>query len=132
MRYRDWTTRLSEVIKAASERPFSWGEFDCCLFAADCAAAVCGTDPAQAYRGTYKTEAGAKRALKKNHGSLEAAWDACFTRVPPAFIQRGDVAMYEAPGGKSMAVFWANEFWATTDDGVTRVLCDPLAVWRVE
>jgi len=42
------------------------------------------------------------------------------------------VAMYEAPGGKSMAVFWANEFWATTDAGVTRVLCDPLAVWRVE
>ncbi|PBJ91873.1 hypothetical protein CMV24_30225, partial [Pseudomonas plecoglossicida] len=26
MRYRDWTTRLSEVIKAALERPFSWGE----------------------------------------------------------------------------------------------------------
>jgi len=132
MRYRDWTTRLSEVIKAALERPFSWGEFDCCLFAADCALAVCGTDPAQAYRGTYKTEAGAKRALKKNHGSLEAAWDACFTRVAPAFIQRGDIAMYEAPGGRSMAVYWANEFWAITDDGVARVVCDPLAVWRIE
>lgn len=132
MRNRAWTTRLSEVIKAALERPFSWGEFDCCLFAADCTVAVCGTDPAEAYRGTYKTEAGAKRALKKRHGSLEAAWDACFTRVAPAYIQRGDVAMYEAPGGKSMAVFWANEFWAATDDGVARVVCDPLAVWRVE
>ncbi|WJN52142.1 DUF6950 family protein [Pseudomonas asiatica] len=132
MRYRDWTTRLSEVIKAALERPFSWGEFDCCLFAADCAVAVCGTDPAEAYRGTYKTEAGAKRALKKRHGSLEAAWDACFARVAPAFIQRGDIAMYEAPGGRSMAVYWANEFWAATDDGVARVVCDPLAVWRVE
>ncbi|GHS80344.1 hypothetical protein PAGU2196_11780 [Pseudomonas sp. PAGU 2196] len=132
MRYRDWTTRLSEVIKAAIERPFSWGEFDCCLFAADCAVAVCGTDPAEAYRGTYKTEVGAKRALKKRHGSLEAAWDACFARVAPAFIQRGDVAMYEAPGGRSMAVYWANEFWATTDDGVGPVVCDPLAVWRVE
>ncbi|MCE1084700.1 hypothetical protein LU642_29405 [Pseudomonas asiatica] len=132
MRYRDWTTRLSEVIKAALERPFSWGEFDCCLFAADCAVAVCGTDPAEAYRGTYKTEAGAKRALKKRHGSLEAAWDACFARVAPAFIQRGDIAMYEAPGGRSMAVYWANEFWATTVDGVARVVCDPLAVWRVE
>jgi len=132
MRYRDWTTRLSEVIKAALERPFSWGEFDCCLFAADCAVAVCGTDPAEAYRGTYKTEAGAKRALKKQHGSLEAAWDACFARVAPAFIQRGDIAMYEAPGGRSMAVYWANEFWSTTDAGVARVVCDPLAVWRVE
>lgn len=132
MRYRDWTTRLSDVIKAALERPFSWGEFDCCIFAADCAVAVCGVDPAERYRGKYKTEAGAKRALKKTHGSLDAAWDACFTRVAPSFIQRGDVAVYEAPGGRSMAVFWANEFWATTELGVTRVVCEPIAVWRVE
>lgn len=132
MRYRDWTTRLNDVIKAALERPFSWGEFDCCLFAADCAVAVCGVDPAERYRGKYKTEAGAKRALKKTHGSLDAAWDACFTRVAPPFIQRGDVAVYEAPGGRSMAVYWANEFWATTELGVTRVVCEPIAVWRVE
>lgn len=132
MRNRDWTIRLTEVIKAASERPFSWGEFDCCLFAADCAVAVCGVDPAVLYRGAYKTEAGAKRALKKNHGSLEAAWDAHFSRVAPAFIQRGDVAMYDAPGGRSMAVFWAGEFWAATDDGVARVVCEPTAAWRVE
>lgn len=132
MRYRDWTTRLNYVIKAALGRPFSWGEFDCCLFAADCAMAVCGVDPAQAYRGTYKTQAGAKRALKKNHGSLEAAWDACFTRVAPAFIQRGDIALYESPRGRAVAVFWANEYWSTTDDGVARVVCEPLAVWRVD
>lgn len=132
MRYRDWTTRLNDVIKAALERPFSWGEFDCCIFAADCAVAVCGVDPAERYRGKYKTEAGAKRALKKTHGSLDAAWDACFTRIAPSFIQRGDVAVYEAPGGRSMAVYWANEFWATTELGVTRVVCEPIAVWRVE
>ncbi|RZI91204.1 MAG: hypothetical protein EOP15_01890 [Pseudomonas sp.] len=132
MRYRDWTTRLNDVIKAALERPFSWGEFDCCIFAADCAVAVCGVDPAERYRGKYKTEAGAKRALKKTHGSLDAAWDACFVRVAPSFIQRGDVAVYEAPGGRSMAVYWANEFWATTELGVTRVVCEPIAVWRVE
>lgn len=132
MRNQDWTTRLHDVIKAALERPFSWGEFDCCLFAADCAIAVCGIDPAAKYRGTYKTETGAKRVLKKNHGSLEAAWDACFARVAPAFIQRGDIALYDAPTGRAVAVFWADEFWSTTDDGVARVQCTPLAVWRVE
>ncbi|MDH0749535.1 hypothetical protein N5D61_24730 [Pseudomonas sp. GD03842] len=132
MRHRDWTTRLNEVIKAALERPFSWGDFDCCLFAADCAVAVCGVDPASAYRGKYKTEAGAKRLIKKNHGSLEAAWDACFSRVQPAFIQRGDIALYESPNGRGIAVFWANEYWSTTDNGVARVDCKPIAVWRVE
>ncbi|MBD1590357.1 DUF6950 family protein, partial [Pseudomonas typographi] len=84
------------------------------------------------YRGKYTTEAGAKRLLKQNHGSLEAAWDACFSRVSPAYIQRGDVTMYDAPGGRSMAVFWANEYWSVADDGVGRIDCTPLAVWRVE
>lgn len=132
MRYRDWTTRLSDVIKAALGRPFSWGEFDCCLFAADCAVAVCGVDPAEQYRGKYKTETGAKRLIKKNHGSLEAAWDACFARVSPAFVQRGDIALYQSQTGRAVAVFWANEYWSTTDEGVARVWCEPLAVWRVE
>jgi hypothetical protein len=132
MRHRDWTTRLNDTIKAAQERPFLWGEFDCCLFAADCSFAVCGVDPAEQYRGKYKTEAGAKRQLKKIHGSLEAAWDACFKRVALPFIQRGDVVLYDAPRGRSMAVFWAGDYWSTTDDGVSRVECVPLAAWRVE
>lgn len=131
MRNRDWTTRLHDVIKAAHGRPFSWGEFDCCTFAADCSIAVCNLDPAADYRGKYTTEVGAKRLLKKNHGSLEAAWDALFERVAPAFVQRGDVAMYDGPNGRGVAVFWANEFWSVADDGVCRIDCTPLAVWRV-
>jgi len=132
MRIRDWSTALHDTIKAAFERPFSWGDFDCCLFAADCAVAVCGTDPAALYRGQYANEAAAKRLLKQNHGSLEAAWDACFARVPPAYIQRGDIALYEGAGGRSVAVFWANEYWSVTETGVGRIACAPLAVWRVE
>ena len=132
MRHRDWTTRLHDVIRAALGRPFSWGEFDCCLFAADCSSAICDVDPAALYRGKYKSESGAKRLLKKNHGSLEAAWDACFSRVALPFVQRGDVVLYDAPLGRSMAVFWAGDYWSTTDDGVARVECEPLAAWRVE
>lgn len=132
MRHRDWTTRINEVIKAAQERPFSWGEFDCSLFAADCAVAVCGVDPAELYRGKYKTETGAKRLLKKNHGSLEAAWDACFKRIALSFIQRGDVVMYDAPGGRSVAVFWSGDYWSATEDGAHRIECEPMAAWRIE
>lgn len=132
MRNRDWTTQLAHTIKAATERPFSWGEFDCCLFAANCAVAVCGIDPAEQYRGRYTTETGAKRLLKKIHGSLDGAWDACFQRINPAFIQRGDVAMYDGENGRGVAVFWAGEFWSVTEDGAGRIACEPLVVWRVE
>lgn len=132
MRKRDWTTQLAHTIQAAVERPFSWGEFDCCLFAADCAVAVCEIDPAAHYRGRYRSESGAKRLLKKIHGSLESAWDACFERINPAFIQRGDVAMYEGANGRGVAVYWAGEYWSVAEDGVGRIACVPLIVWRVE
>ncbi len=93
-RYRDWTTQLHHTIKAASERPFSWGEFDCCLFAADCCIAICGVDPAAEYRGRYTTEIGAKRVLRNTHGSLEAAWDASFERVPAVTV-KVSVALFD-------------------------------------
>ncbi|MGY4876515.1 DUF6950 family protein [Vreelandella aquamarina] len=131
MRYRDWTTRLHQTIKAASERPFSWGEFDCCTFAADCCVAICGVDPAAEYRGRYTTELGAKRVLRNTHGSLEAAWDASFKRVPINLRQRGDVVMFDSENGRCVGVVWANAVWAVTDEGVHRVRAEPLICWSV-
>lgn len=132
MRYRDWTTRLHQTIQASLGRPFSWGEFDCCVFAAECSIAICGVDPLELYRGKYRTETGAKRALVKTHGSIEALWDAAFERVPAALAQRGDVALYDGPEGRGVAVLWAGEWWSTAEDGVARIDCVPLVVWRIE
>ena len=130
-RYRDWTTQLHNTIMAANARPFSWGEFDCCLFAADCCIAICGIDPAASYRGRYTTEIGAKRVLRNTHGSLEGAWDACFKRVPVAMRQRGDVVLFDSENGRCVGVVWANAIWAVTDDGVHRVRAEPLICWSV-
>lgn len=131
MRYRDWTTQLHDTIKAAHDRTFSWGEFDCCLFAADCCIAICGIDPAADYRGRYTTEVGAKRVLRNTHGSLEGAWDACFKRVPLAMRQRGDVVLFDCERGRCVGVVWANAIWAVTDEGVHRVRAEPLICWSV-
>ena len=131
-RHIDWQQRLSGVIRASFGRPFSWGDHDCCIFAADCCVAVCGTDPAEQYRGRYKTEAGAKRALKKTHGSLEAAWDACFERVDVGLAGRGDVVLYDGPLGRSVAVVWAGDCWSIEQSGAVRAQCEPLVAWRVE
>jgi len=130
-RYRDWTTQLHTQIKAAHERPFSWGEFDCCLFAADCCIAICGVDPAADYRGRYTTELGAKRVLRNTHGSLEGAWDAHFKRVPINMRQRGDVVLFDSENGRCVGVVWANAIWAVTDEGVHRVRAEPLICWSV-
>lgn len=131
MRNENWPRHLSAVIKAATERPFSWGESDCCLFAADCCIAVCSVDPAEEYRGHYSTETGAKRALKARHGSLEAAWDAYFERIDVKLAQRGDVVAYDGEMGRSVGVVWAGEIWGMTPDGCSRIVCSPDMAWRV-
>lgn len=133
MRYRNWAHRLHETIQGAVGREFVWGEMDCCLFAADCIVAVCGTDPAAEYRGQYGDETEAKRALVRLHGGIEEALDAHFERVPVAFAQRGDVCLHEAPQGKAVAVRWAGAWWGMTEEyGACRVQVEPLIVWRIE
>ena len=121
MRHRDWTTRLHQEIQAASERPFSWGEFDCCTFAAACCIAICDVDPIEKYRGRYSTETGAKRVLKNTHGSLEALWDAYFERVPVAMRQRGDVVLFDKPKGDDPAYTAAAKVVTALDGVVDRL-----------
>lgn len=132
MRNNDWLKQLRETIQAASGRPFLWGENDCCLFAADCCVAVCGVDPAEQYRGKYKTERGAKGALKRTHGSLEGAWDACFKRVDVSLRQRGDVVLFDSEFGRCVGVVWSGGIIAVTDEGAEYVKAEPTVCWRVE
>lgn len=132
MRLKNWSLNLAKYIKDHGSTPFEWGAFDCCLFVSTCCEIVCGIDPAKDYRGTYKTEIGAKRAIIRRHGSIEKAYDHFFSRVDINHIQRGDICMLENQYGTAVAVWFAGEWWSTTDTGVQRIECEPLAAWRVE
>ena len=133
MRHPDWQIRIITTIKAAQERPFCWGENDCCLFVADVCRAACDKDPAAAYRGRYSTEIGAKRVLAKTHGDIPAALDALFERIPVAMAQRGDALVFDGPQGQTAAVMWAGQVWAMTEHGARQIPdAVPLFAWRVE
>ncbi|HEE9631311.1 TPA: hypothetical protein R8E83_003592 [Escherichia coli] len=132
MRKPDWQIKLGETIAAATERPFLWGEHDCCLFAADCAVVVCGIDPAEKYRGTYSDALGARKALLKNHKTIDAAIGAYFKEVPPALAQRGDLVVLNTEQGRVAGVVWGLGVWVTTPDGVRCVRKKPDRAWRVE
>lgn len=132
MKRTDWMKQLAAVIAAAQTQPFVWGTHDCCLFASDCAKAITGVDPAERYRGTYTTEIGAKRALTKHHGSIEAAFDACFKRIDPAFIQRGDLVLLDSEIGHAAGVVWGHGIWSVSPTGTGMVDANPIIAWRVE
>lgn len=131
MRYPDWQARLVKTLQAAHKRPFLWGEHDCALFAADCVQAMCGEDYAALYRGTYDSETGAKKALLKNHGSLEKALTACLDEVPVSLAQRGDVAIIESEGRKCAGIVWSGGVYAAGVNGLVMLKVKPLSVWRI-
>ncbi|CNE63591.1 Uncharacterised protein [Yersinia rohdei] len=131
MRYPDWQKRLAQVLQAASGRPFSWGEHDCCLFAANCAQAVCGVDPLADYRGQYDSALSARKALLRGHGSISAIFDSVFERVPVKLAQRGDIVVFSAEYGQTAGVIWNGQVWSTAELGVgpTNVIAE--TAWRV-
>jgi hypothetical protein len=115
-RREDWPRRLVEFLEAAHGRPFSWGTFDCCLFACDAVEAMTGVDPARPFRGRYRTRRGAYAALKRFTGSRHCrgglketaeriAGELGMPEVRPLMAQRGDVVLIEsAPGERGDAL----------------------------
>lgn len=132
MRHPNWTTRLPETLQKAMQKPFSWGEHDCCLFAADCVIAACDFDPCESVRGRYKTRAGAARVLKAEFGDLESGLSGFFNEIEPATAFRGDIVMFIGPEGKTLGVLWANKIWSMTEGGAMPVDHQPIKAWRVE
>lgn len=132
MRHPNWTTQLPETLRQAMQKPFVWGGHDCCLFAADCAIAVCGVDIAEKARGRYKTKSGAMRVLKSEFGDLETGLSGFFQEIEPDKAIRGDLVMFDGDDGKTLGVLWANKIWAVTEDGARPVNHKPIKAWRVE
>ena len=101
----DWEQALAEFLASCEGRAHVYGEHDCLLFAAGAALAITGEDPAEAIRGTYRSQASSIRALQADgarlghDGTLEGAIDARLPQVPVGFARRGDWALHEGSVG---------------------------------
>lgn len=132
MRRVNWHQYLAQTLQAAMTRPFSWGEHDCCLFAADCVQAMTGTDPAAEFRGTYRTAVGAKKAILARAVSLTALIDEVLPRVDARLVQRGDVVLFDGPQGETLGIVWHGAVWAVGARGAGPVEAEIKLAWRVE
>ncbi len=143
MRNHNWPAKLAHFIENRRQRPFKWGEHDCCLFCADAAVTICGTDPAEDYRGKYHDEASAYQLLKEvGDNTIAGVWSRYFQEVPVAEIQRGDFALIESgqtsqyPESKVASVLsFGNQLWviAPGDEGLrTLPISRAVQAWRVD
>lgn len=135
MRHKDWSTRLSTFISENANRQFEWGRWDCCLFAADAVKAITGEDLAADFRGRYKTERGALRALKKyGKGAIkETLASKLGTEKTPLQATRGDIALVDRPGGDAAGVVSGVAIIVITPEGMAQIpITAAKVVWSVE
>jgi len=132
MRTLTWQKDLVDYFKANLETPFKWGQFDCCLFAANCCKIVCGKDPAEPYRGTYDSEVGARKAILRNHRTIAKAFGDMFQEVNPKMAQRADVVLIDGDMGETIGVLWNGQVWAVGLTGLVVTTPKILRAWRVE
>lgn len=92
IRLPDWPERLDVFMRAARERPFSWGSWDCGHFVCDAALAITGVDPGAPWRGLYDGPVAAKRMLVDQGFDGAAAWadHVIGRRIGLAYARRGD------------------------------------------
>ncbi|WP_062228791.1 DUF6950 family protein [Aureimonas frigidaquae] len=93
--------KLGAFLKAAAERPFSWGHRDCLLWLADWVEECRGIDPAAHLRGSYCDEAEAEKVIV-GHGGREAMIDALLAPLGirgTQHPQAGDIALVSLPSG---------------------------------
>ena len=115
-RLADWEPRIAAYLDACADRPFAYGTHDCCLFAAGAIEALTGVDAGAPWRGRYKTEAGAARALKRRgFDSHDAAFtDLLGEPLGALAAARGDIVS----DGANIGVMWVGGAWFVTDDGL--------------
>lgn len=107
---------LTDYLRAARDRDFVWGTWDCCVFALDWYRLQTGRDPMADLRGTYQTEIEAHATIAA-HGGLEALFDARLTRSPSPLV-----GILTAPGQEPVGAISFGPRWVVlTPNGVASV-----------
>jgi hypothetical protein len=97
---------LAEYLQAGASEPFKWGRTDCVRFACDWVKRQRGVDPAEAFRGSYFSEADADAHLAAG-GGLEALARRRMAAVgvpETANPQPRDVGIVKMPTGNVAAI----------------------------
>jgi len=94
----DWQERFHAFLDDRHMQAFAWGTNDCVMFACDAIETLCGSNPAQAYKGTYNDQDSAHEIIRVA-GGLQSLCERDFAafglvqRADLSRMRRGDVAI---------------------------------------
>lgn len=88
-RLDNWPTLLAKYFAEKKDKPFIWGENDCCRFADGAVIAITGKSMMKSF--VYQNEKQALKLLKT--GLKDVASKELGQSINPLFAQRGDVVL---------------------------------------
>lgn len=112
---------VEQTLNAELEKPYSFGIADCFMMGCAMVDALSGREMANKYQGSYKTLAGAQRALRKRkHKSLATFFAAELEQDPKgaAEAQLGDLVILRlSDGAEHVAICVGSRFATKTPRG---------------
>lgn len=120
-RLTEWPEALAAALALAQNKPFAWGENDCCLFAANCAEAITGVDLANGFRG-YQDRAQALEMIAGFGGLLGFASHIAkiysLPEMKPLQARRGDICLFEGGNGPTLGICAGDKLLAPGKSGL--------------
>ncbi len=130
----NWPTLLGHFFYQNADRPFVWGEWDCCLFAADAIKEITGQDFASELRGKYDDAFGAARLIHPHRDLCGLVTELLpdNSEISIQQAQRGDLAVIENQGRQCAAIFWGRGVFAATETGLVQLPnTSIIKAWRI-
>ncbi|AYV14321.1 hypothetical protein L2728_11270 [Shewanella chilikensis] len=111
---------LAEFVSQHRATPFLWGKHDCCLLAANWLKANGRGDLAASFRGTYSSELGAMRAIRRaGFDSLSELLISLLGQpTPPLSLTRGAVVLLDTPMGDVVGIYQGSDCFALATEGL--------------
>lgn len=103
-RFHDWPERLHAYVDARRGESFTWGTFDCALFACDWILEATGEDVIADLRGSWSDERSALRTLADLGGLQTIASVRLGAPISAALAQRGDIVLHTLTGRDALGV----------------------------
>lgn len=92
-------------LAKTARREFEWGVCDCCLWAADLVKAAHGIDFSEPFRGTYRSERGALRIIRRYGGMMPMISEITGIKpVGPIFANVGDPVLATVKGTQAIGI----------------------------
>jgi len=122
-RHEDWPARLEAWLAAHATRPFDWGQWNCCHFAADWVREACGADLLGRLREQCSGLLSAQRILRRKGGVAGVFARACvrhgFPQVHRYYAGRGDLVLFkDAEGVCAVGICTGESFAAVGPGGI--------------